>query len=70
MIVVVIAASKAKQPMSGHDGKMDCFVASLLAMTIQSHTFSKGTSIWVRFSSHCGTGSFFERMKSGLNSFD
>ena len=34
------------------------------------HTFSNGTSILLRFSSHSGTGRFFERMKSGLNSFD
>jgi hypothetical protein len=34
------------------------------------HTFSNGTSIWLRFSSHAGTGRFFERMNSGLNSFD
>ena len=32
--------------------------------------FSNGTSMFVRFSSHAGTGRFFERMKSGLNSFD
>jgi hypothetical protein len=31
---------------------------------------SNGTSILVRRSSHAGTGSFFERMKSGLNNFD
>ena len=35
-----------------------------------AHTFSNGTSILLRFSSHSGTGRFFERMKSGLNSFD
>ena len=34
------------------------------------HTFSKGTSILLFFSSHSGTGRFFERMNSGLNSFD
>jgi general L-amino acid transport system ATP-binding protein len=34
------------------------------------HTFSNGTSILLRFSSHAGTGRFFERMNSGLNSFD
>jgi hypothetical protein len=34
------------------------------------HTFSNGTSILLCFSSHSGTGRFFERMKSGLNSFD
>jgi len=33
-------------------------------------TFSNGTSIFVRFSSQAGTGRFFERMNSGLNSFD
>jgi hypothetical protein len=26
------------------------------------HTFSNGTSILLRSSSHCGTGRFFERM--------
>ena len=34
------------------------------------YTFSNGTSILLRFSSHAGTGRFFERMNSGLNSFD
>src|ERR1700716_2469218 len=34
------------------------------------HTFSNGTSILLRCSSHSGTGRFLERMKSGLNSFD
>ena len=42
-----------------------------LGMTaVAAHTFSNGTSILLRFSSHSGTGRFFERMKSGLNSFD
>jgi hypothetical protein len=35
-----------------------------------AHTFSNGNSILLRFSSHSGTGKFFERMKAGLNSFD
>ena len=35
-----------------------------------AHTFSNGTLIALRFSSHSGTGRFLERMKSGLNSFD
>src|ERR1700682_2648036 len=35
-----------------------------------NHTFSNGTSILLRLSSHSGTGRFFARMKSGLNSFD
>lgn len=35
-----------------------------------AHTFSNGTSILLCFSSHGGTGRFFERMNSGLNSFD
>jgi hypothetical protein len=52
---------------------MDCFAS--LAMTDEAkaaptHTFSNGTSILLRFSSHAGTGRFFERMNSGLNSFD
>jgi hypothetical protein len=34
------------------------------------HTFSNGTLIVLRFSSHSGTGRFLERMKSGLNSLD
>jgi hypothetical protein len=34
------------------------------------HTFSNGRLIALRRSSHAGTGRFFERMKSGLNSFD
>jgi hypothetical protein len=32
--------------------------------------YSNGKSILLRFSSQLGTGSFFERMKSGLNSLD
>ena len=44
--------------------------ASLIRATMRDHTFSNGTSILLRFSSHSGTGRFFERMKSGLNSFD
>jgi hypothetical protein len=32
--------------------------------------YSNGTSIAVFFSSHSGTGRFFDRMNSGLNSFD
>jgi hypothetical protein len=51
---------------------LDCFAS--LAMTIKlafpAHTFSNGNSILLRFSSHSGTGRFFERMKAGLNSFD
>ena len=35
-----------------------------------AHTFSNGTLIALRLSSHSGTGRFLERMKSGLNSFD
>ncbi len=35
-----------------------------------AHTFSNGKSMLLRFSSHAGTGRFFERMNSGLNSFD
>ena len=31
---------------------------------------ANGTSILLRFSSHAGTGRFFDRMKSGLNSLD
>jgi hypothetical protein len=42
----------------------------LLRMRSAPYTFSNGKSIWLRFSSHSGTGRFFERMKSGLNSFD
>ena len=44
----------------------------LLAMTMTSgmRTYSNGTSISVFFSSHSGTGRFFDRMNSGLNSFD
>ena len=34
------------------------------------HTFSNGTLIALRRSSHSGAGRFLERMKSGLNSFD
>jgi hypothetical protein len=36
----------------------------------RDYTFSNGTLMLLRFSSHAGTGRFFERMKSGLNSFD
>jgi hypothetical protein len=36
----------------------------------RDHTFSNGTLIALRCSSHSGTGRFLERMKSGLNSFD
>jgi len=47
---------------------------ALLTMRVDrvapAHTFSNGTSISVRFSSHAGTGRFFERMNAGLNSFD
>ncbi len=32
--------------------------------------YSNGTSISVFLSSHCGTGRFFDRMNSGLKSFD
>jgi hypothetical protein len=44
-------------------------------MSSEQHYFlfaahTNGTSILVRFSSHSGTGSFFERMNSGLKSFD
>ena len=34
------------------------------------HTCSNGTAMLGLVSSHSGTGRFFERMKSGLNSFD
>ncbi len=36
----------------------------------QSHTFSNGGLIVLLRSSHAGTGRFFERRNSGLNSFD
>jgi hypothetical protein len=39
-------------------------------MTLAVQTFSNGTLMLLRFSSHAGAGRFFERMKSGLNSFD
>jgi hypothetical protein len=42
--------------------------SSYVAKSVQ--TFSNGTSILLLCSSHAGTGKFFERMKSGLNSFD
>ena len=47
-----------------------CESNGLIRLTNPAHTFSNGTSISVRFSSHAGTGRFFERMNSGLNSFD
>ncbi len=35
-----------------------------------NYSVSNGTLILLFFSSHSGTGNFFERMKSGLNSLD
>ena len=43
---------------------------ALLTMRNDLHTFSNGNSMSLRFSSQVGTGRFFERMNSGLNSFD
>ena len=33
-----VIASEAKQSMVRHNGEMDCFVASLLAMTVVAYT--------------------------------
>ena len=55
---------------SGSDRAAVPDFASLHPGYVSAHTFSNGTSILLRFSSHSGTGRFFERMNSGLNSFD
>ena len=46
------------------------FDLACYASGVPAHTFSNGTAISVLASSHSGTGRFFVRIKSGLNSFD
>jgi hypothetical protein len=52
---------------SGYGGQV---ALPTLQTTDRRHTFSNGTSIFGRRSSHSGTGKFFERMNAGLYSFD
>jgi hypothetical protein len=63
------AASRTMRPDCGLILR-DAAKTPLLRMRVGRHTFTKGTSILGRRSSHSGTGSFFSRMNCGLNSFD
>jgi hypothetical protein len=38
---IIVIASEAKQSMSPREGRMDCFVAALLAMTGHNSAFSR-----------------------------
>jgi hypothetical protein len=55
----------------GHlTGERTAFVPGMTTVWQLAQTYSNGSSIVLRFSSHSGTGKFFERMNAGLNSFD
>src|SRR6185437_338230 len=62
-VILAVIASEAKQSRNVPRTKSGLLRRCAPRNDEKAHTFSNGRSILVRFSSHSGTGSFFERMK-------